>query len=189
MHSSRSRFELQLGGSGRDRGADDRNERSLADESERKNPLGAPRVLLDAADSSIVDQLEIVIRRVEQLPDDIQASTLRNGKYFEAYRLEDLRSFRSGLLNVHNGQVPTLDELSVIACTTEMLRELAEGFNDAAECEVMSFQHAQLLRDEIAATLVKISQRYLPSPDHLLAEDWVDEIQDRHYGPGPDGPA
>jgi len=183
----RSRPEERPSGLGRSGRARTEDAENLAPaRPERENPFDAPLVLLDAADSSITDQLEVVVRRIEQLPEAVQSSALKNDRYFETVRLEDLRDFWSGLLNLHNNRLPTRDELSIIASPHNMLREIADGLRDAVESESISFELARSIETDIADPLAAIAERYLPGPACSLAEDWADETTNRRYSSAPD---
>lgn len=159
--------------------------RNLDKSAKRANPFEAPRILLDTVDGSLPDQLDAVVRRIDELPSKILDLILKDDRYFEAERLQDLRDFVAGLRRLRHDLLPSRDQLGMLACPSEMLRDIADGFQDATEVECLPDDVARIIQSEIVAELSAVADAYLPTPAHTLVEDWVDRIEDRRVVDGP----
>jgi hypothetical protein len=123
----------------------------LSQEPARPNPHNAPGTVLDAADSSLTDVLEVVLGSLEGLPQDFRAS-LR--KYFDAQLIdEDFRDLVNSLLKLRKGEALSRLELLALTGPKNFLRELSDGLTEAGETELIAPQLAMRIEKEIIAAI------------------------------------
>ena len=117
---------------------------------ERDNPLKAPTFLLDVADSSVTDTLQVVIHNLRELPSKVQASFER---HFDTRLIEDLSILHRALDKLRRNELPTLDEINLLTDTREVLEDLPEDLRNCAHREEFPEAVGTFVETQIAAPL------------------------------------
>jgi hypothetical protein len=127
-------------------------------QSDRPNPHNAPRIVLDAADSSLTDTLEVILGWLEGLPDGFRSS-LR--KYFDAQLIdEEFRDLVNALLKLRKGEELAVHELHAVTGPKNFLRELAEGLREAGEDELIPPQLAMRIETDIIPAILGLEASF-----------------------------
>jgi hypothetical protein len=141
---------------------------------ERDNPLEAPIVLLDIADSSATDILEVVIQNLRDLPREYQETF---EPHFDTRLIDDLSVLYSALTKLRRNELPTQDELNLLTAPREVFEGLPEALRNCAHREKFPEAVGILVEKQIAAPLADLAHSVLTDPAlGLLVGSWEEEV-------------
>jgi|GEM_PF-5222186 len=178
--SIRSRLESRRVGSQPLDGPQKKDDQLDGDSTERRNRLNAPLVLLAAADGSVGQELAVILKYIDELPEDFRRTF---GEHVEQDDVECLRLIVSGLQRLRDDEIPSQDELDAIAHSRDAFDETADALVAASESGPISVETFGFVEKHIIEPLRGVSRNFLPDPQFRLVRWWYSELTD-----DPDGP-
>jgi hypothetical protein len=147
-----------------------------------------PPQILDAANSGMAQQIEIILEYLKQVP----KSALENfSEYGDEENLRYLLVLKNGLEKVEKGFHPsdlsiTDDELMLITGPGSVLKELADAFGQIAFSERMDVKESRFIRANIQQPLAELARLPVASPTVAsLIRRWTKQVSTRRRAQEP----